>query len=60
MAEEVVLPIPNLTLPQNLYVLSNPALKHLHENARSKLLEGIKADGTRFLLLIVFNELNAI
>ncbi|KAJ2936264.1 hypothetical protein H1R20_g832, partial [Candolleomyces eurysporus] len=44
MAEEVVLPIPNLTLPQNLYVLSNPALKRLHENARSKLLEGIKAD----------------
>ncbi|KAJ2914349.1 hypothetical protein MD484_g6057, partial [Candolleomyces efflorescens] len=44
MAEEVVLPIPNLTLPQNLYVLSNPSLKRLHENARSKLLEGIKAD----------------
>ncbi|KAJ2921972.1 hypothetical protein H1R20_g15122, partial [Candolleomyces eurysporus] len=49
MAEEVVLPIPNLTLPQNLYVLSNPALKRLHENARSKLLEGIKADDSKLL-----------
>ncbi|KAJ3547629.1 hypothetical protein NMY22_g1574 [Coprinellus aureogranulatus] len=44
MAEEVVLPIPNLSLPQNLYVLSNPALKHLHEKAREELMEGIKAD----------------
>lgn len=45
MAEEVVLPIPNLAVPQNLYVLSNPALKHLHEKAKKELLEGIKADG---------------
>jgi 26S proteasome regulatory subunit N7 len=44
MADEVVLPIPNLTIPQNLFVLSNPALKHLHDNARKDLLEGIKAD----------------
>ncbi|TEB30589.1 PCI-domain-containing protein [Coprinellus micaceus] len=44
MAEEVVLPIPNLAVPQNLYVLSNPALKHLHEKAKKELLEGIKAD----------------
>ncbi|KAF6744456.1 proteasome 26S subunit [Ephemerocybe angulata] len=44
MAEEVVLPIPNLTVPQNLYVLSNPALKHLHDKARKDLLEAIKAD----------------
>ncbi|KAF8163849.1 26S proteasome subunit RPN7-domain-containing protein [Crassisporium funariophilum] len=44
MADEVVFPIPNLTLPQNLFILSNPLLKHLHENARKELLEGIKAD----------------
>ncbi|PPQ85741.1 hypothetical protein CVT26_005191, partial [Gymnopilus dilepis] len=44
MADEVVLPIPNLTIPQNLFILSNPALTHLHENARKELLEGIKAD----------------
>ncbi|KIM37948.1 hypothetical protein M413DRAFT_20188 [Hebeloma cylindrosporum] len=44
MADEIVLPIPNLTIPQNLFVLSNPALKHLHDNARKDLLEGIKAD----------------
>jgi len=46
MADEVVLPIPNLTIPQNLFVLSNPALKHLHDNARKDLLECIKADRT--------------
>ncbi|KDR68659.1 hypothetical protein GALMADRAFT_256432 [Galerina marginata CBS 339.88] len=44
MADEVVLPIPNLRVPENLFVLSNPALKHLHDNARKELLEGIKAD----------------
>ncbi|KAF4612474.1 hypothetical protein D9613_013025 [Agrocybe pediades] len=44
MADEVVLPIPNLTVPQNLFVLSNPALKHLHENARKDLLAAIKED----------------
>lgn len=44
MAEEIVLPIPNLSLPQNLYVLSNPSLKHLHEKAKKELLEGIKTD----------------
>ena len=40
----VVLLIPNLTIPQNLFVLSNPALKHLHENARKDFLAGFKAD----------------
>ena len=44
MPEDVVLPIPNLTLPQNLFVLSQPHLAHLHENARKELLEGIQAD----------------
>ncbi|KAH6903640.1 proteasome 26S subunit [Coprinopsis sp. MPI-PUGE-AT-0042] len=44
MSEEPVLPIPNLNVPQCLFVLSNPSLKHLHEKARQELLEGIKAD----------------
>ena len=44
MPEDVVLPIPNLALPQNLFVLSQPHLAHLHENARKELLEGVQAD----------------
>jgi len=45
MATLPILPIPNLTIPQNLFVLSNTKLTHLHENARNQLLEGLKADG---------------
>ncbi len=45
MADELIRPIPNLTIPQNVFVLSNSKLMHLHENARDKLLDGIKADG---------------
>lgn len=44
MAEEVVLPYPNLTLPQQFFLLSTPSLSSLHADARAKLLEGIKAD----------------
>lgn len=44
MADEVVLPIPNLSIPQNIFLLSNPKLSGLHDNARKDLLEGIKAD----------------
>ncbi|TFK20856.1 hypothetical protein FA15DRAFT_707706 [Coprinopsis marcescibilis] len=44
MAEETVLPIPNLALPQNLFVLSTPSLGHLHDKARTDLLAGIRAD----------------
>jgi len=44
MADEVVLPIPNLRVPQNLFILSNAPLASLHPNARTELLEGIKAD----------------
>jgi 26S proteasome regulatory subunit N7 len=44
MAEDIVLPIPNLKLPEHLFVLSNPSFTTLHDNAREKLLEGIKAD----------------
>lgn len=46
MADEVVLPIPNLLLPQHLFVLSKPSQTHLHDNARKDLLEGILADST--------------
>lgn len=44
MADDIVLPIPNLTLPQHLFVLSNNAFKDKHNDARSKLLDGIQAD----------------
>jgi 26S proteasome regulatory subunit N7 len=44
MADEVVLPIPNLRMPQCLFILSNSQLTHLHSDARKELLEGIKAD----------------
>ncbi|KAL4064187.1 26S proteasome subunit RPN7-domain-containing protein [Scleroderma yunnanense] len=44
MADESVLPIPNLSLPQHLFTLISPSLARLHENARSSLLDGIKAD----------------
>ncbi|KAJ7445812.1 26S proteasome subunit RPN7-domain-containing protein [Mycena galericulata] len=41
---DVVLPIPNLSLAQNLFTLSNPSLSRFHNGARTALLEGIKAD----------------
>ncbi|KIP03146.1 hypothetical protein PHLGIDRAFT_130324 [Phlebiopsis gigantea 11061_1 CR5-6] len=44
MAEEVVLPVPNLELSQHCFVLSSPQFSHLHDNAREKLLAGIQAD----------------
>ena len=44
MADDAVLPIPNLALAQDYFVLSTPSLAHLHENARKSLLEGIQAD----------------
>jgi 26S proteasome regulatory subunit N7 len=46
MADETVLPIPNLSLSQHFFTLITPALKSLQENARKALLEGIKADST--------------
>src|SRR5260370_24832065 len=44
MAEENVLPIPNLALPQECFVLQQSSLSHLHDTARAALLRGIKAD----------------
>ncbi|KAL7416105.1 proteasome 26S subunit [Mrakia frigida] len=42
--EEAPLPIPNLSLPQQVFVLSNPALSERHEAARKELIEGIEKD----------------
>jgi len=44
MADDIVLPIPNLNLPQHFFTLSSPSLLHLHENARTELLAGTQAD----------------
>lgn len=46
MSEDAVLPIPNLGLAQNYFVLSTPSLEHLQQDARKELLEGIQADRT--------------
>lgn len=46
MSEDAVLPIPNLGLAQNYFVLSTPSLDHLQQDARKELLEGIQADRT--------------
>ncbi|KAI6040572.1 26S proteasome subunit RPN7-domain-containing protein [Pisolithus marmoratus] len=44
MADDSILPIPNLSLPQHLFTLVTPSLGHLHDVARKSLLEGIKTD----------------
>ncbi|KAI0064502.1 PCI-domain-containing protein [Artomyces pyxidatus] len=44
MAEDKVLPYPNLILPQEHFTLLQPALSHLHEHSRHALLAGIEAD----------------
>ncbi|TFK21680.1 hypothetical protein FA15DRAFT_707031 [Coprinopsis marcescibilis] len=57
MAEETVLPIPSLALPQNLFVLSAPSLGHLQDKARADLLAGIGADemGPWYKNILAFN-----
>jgi 26S proteasome regulatory subunit N7 len=44
MADDNVLPIPNLDLPQQHFILTQPSLSRLHSDARTALLAGIKAD----------------
>jgi len=44
MSEDIVLPYPNLDLPQCAFILSQPSLPHLHEKARTDLLAGIQED----------------
>ncbi|KAJ7197257.1 26S proteasome subunit RPN7-domain-containing protein [Mycena pura] len=43
-SNDVVLPIPNLSLAQNLFTLSNPSLARYHDEARATLLEGVKTN----------------
>jgi 26S proteasome regulatory subunit N7 len=44
MADDIVLPIPNLELPQQLFIISTFSLTHLHRYAAEKLWAGIQAD----------------
>ena len=44
MGDDIVLPIPNLDLPQCAFTLSTPSLAHLHDEARTELLKGIQKD----------------
>lgn len=44
MADDIVLPIPNLELPQHHFTLMQPNLGHLHQNALKDLLAGIEKD----------------
>lgn len=44
MTDDIIVPIPNLALPELLFVLSNPAFQERHASARTKLLDGIQAD----------------
>lgn len=44
MAEEVVLPVPNLELPQAHFTLTQASLGHLHQDALKQLLAGIEKD----------------
>ena len=44
MADDTVLPIPNLELPQHHFTLMQPNLGHLHQNALKELLAGIEKD----------------
>lgn len=44
MADDIVLPIPNLDLPQYHFTLMQPTLGHLHHDALKSLLEGIEKD----------------
>ncbi|KAG8219201.1 26S proteasome subunit RPN7-domain-containing protein [Butyriboletus roseoflavus] len=44
MSDDTILPIPSQSLPQHVFILLSPSLKHLHDNARNSLLDGIKTD----------------
>ena len=46
MADDIVLPIPNLDLPQFHFTLTQSNLEHLHKDALKSLLEGIEKDRT--------------
>ncbi|KAH8116757.1 proteasome 26S subunit [Phellopilus nigrolimitatus] len=44
MAEDAVLPIPNLDLPQYHFTLTQPAVGHMHQEVLTNLVEGIEKD----------------
>jgi 26S proteasome regulatory subunit N7 len=44
MADDIVLPIPNLSVAQNIFILSNPSLNRLHDEARANAIKGIEKD----------------
>jgi len=44
MSDDIVLPIPNLELPQHVFTLSQPSLGYLQDRARVELLAGIQKD----------------
>ncbi|KAI0029248.1 PCI-domain-containing protein [Vararia minispora EC-137] len=44
MAEDKIQPYPNLSLPQDHFVLTQSNLAHLHADARRRLLDGVEAD----------------
>lgn len=50
MADDIVLAIPNLLLPQYLFTLSSQSLSAGHETARTELLQAIEKDGTPDIL----------
>lgn len=50
--EETVLPIPDLTLAQDVFVLTQAKCKHLHQQARTHLAHGIEKDGTSLSVTI--------
>ncbi|CDZ97313.1 26S proteasome regulatory complex, subunit RPN7/PSMD6 [Phaffia rhodozyma] len=54
--EEAPLPIPNLALPQAVFVLSNPAFSHLHDKARQDLINGITSDEMAPFLETIIKE----
>jgi len=58
MADDAVLPIPDLKLPQLYFTLTKPSLSHLHDGARRDLLEGIKND-RMYPRIMSFTEANS-
>ncbi|KAK7051099.1 proteasome regulatory particle subunit [Paramarasmius palmivorus] len=44
MADDIVLPIPNLSVAQNIFILSNPSLNRLHDEARANAIKAIEKD----------------
>jgi len=56
MTDDIIVPIPNLVLPELLFTLSNPALHERHASARKKLLDGIQADRVCFSFSDLFTE----